>query len=565
MCQFRASASFIESQFLKIAYFIGSVFYAAASFKQAIFKSRLELHQAKFRDEITFEASHLAFIKRVQGENLNFKGAILEAAHLWDIEVLEQCDFRDAFLVSLSLAEKKLIDCNFTGAVFDAVQTRGWEPDEATLKNTRYIYTSYTKENVIEEGREITVYKRDEDSRVPAGEGIFGEGDYQDFRLDDYLKEPYKWSFARKFPDEMRSSIVNYINQFPDFMRLFKEADVEVVPTKEGQYVRFEFQTTTLKDKERVKKSLEEFLRMLQTGEVNLSMNREKAFEQQIYISNLKHEIASLTNRLELTQQLLQAKDDLIKEKDLRLQAYITQFKENPAQAIYPQIEEKKPHKKNIYIMNADIAGYSDLPKEYIDKHVPEFMAKQIRFIREELASQQNDKEAGDGLLAFFESGEDALDAARKFIRDLQDLQYNYPLIQGGRVQLGFGSVIYHPDRGIGKMFAGEVIIHTTRIDQPMKNYIKAQGKHESNYQIWCSEDFYLNMKDVEKPISFQPIPKRLKSKDGFDVGKVYNVIMGRKTISPDPVFLKATEETLDEWGQKQMKRFIMIFKRSRS
>ncbi|MGN7610690.1 hypothetical protein ACQZV8_01245 [Magnetococcales bacterium HHB-1] len=124
--------------------------------------------------------------------------------------MLEKCDFRDAFLISLSLAEKKLIDCDFTGAVFDAVQTRGWEPDEATLKNTKYIYTNFKKKKVVENGRESVVYEKDKNSRVPAGDGVFGEGDYQDFRLDDYLKEPYTWSFAQKFPDEIRSSVVNY-------------------------------------------------------------------------------------------------------------------------------------------------------------------------------------------------------------------------------------------------------------------------------------------------------------------------------------------------------------------
>ncbi|MGN7613881.1 pentapeptide repeat-containing protein, partial [Magnetococcales bacterium HHB-1] len=532
--QFSGYADFSESQFLKSAHFSLSVFDKTADFKKVIFKDRLELDQAKFHDEVIFEASHQAFIKNVQGKNLNFKGAILEAAHLWEITVLEKCDFRDAFLISLSLAEKNLIDCNFTGAVFDAVQTRGWKPDDATLNNTKYIYTNYTKEDVFEEGREVTLYKRDEDSRVPAGEGVFGEGDYQGFRLDDYLKEPYKWSFAQKFPPIMRSSIINYINLFPDFMRLFKDVNVDVATKKEGEYIRFEFQAKTLKDKKRVRKPLEEFLMMLKTGEVNLSPEADAhdGMEQKFYILKLEHEISNLRSQLKYTEFLLESekekgilKKQIIEEKETRLQEFKSLI-QDPRR----MLTEKKPHNKNIYIMNADIAGYSRLPKEYIDKHVPEFMAKQIRFIREALASRQDDKEAGDGLLAFFESGEDALDAARRFIRDLEDLQYQCPSIQGGRVQLGFGSVTYYPDRGAGKMFTGEAIIHTTRIDQPMKNYIKQQRKRgydESNYQIWCSENFYLNMKDVEKPISFQSISQIEKSKDNYDIGMVYAVKMG--------------------------------------
>jgi len=36
--------------------------------------------------------------------------------------------------------------------VIDALHTRGWKPDAKTLSNTKYIYTDYTVEEIIDEG-----------------------------------------------------------------------------------------------------------------------------------------------------------------------------------------------------------------------------------------------------------------------------------------------------------------------------------------------------------------------------------------------------------------------------
>src|SRR5688572_17345177 len=66
---------------------------------------------------------HIAFLKKLDCRRANMDGAVLHTAQVWENPRLENYSFRNAFLISVNLADKQLIDRDFTGAVFKAVLT----------------------------------------------------------------------------------------------------------------------------------------------------------------------------------------------------------------------------------------------------------------------------------------------------------------------------------------------------------------------------------------------------------------------------------------------------------
>ena len=252
---------------------------------------------------------------------LNFSGAILEESHFYDILKLENIGFQGAFLLSLSLAEKRIINCDFTGATFDAVRTRGWKPDQQTIDNTKYIYTDYTVETVLDEnGKERKVHKAVDDSRVPA-DGFFGEGDNKDFTIEDFLFEPYIWSRSIHIPTELQSEFKNYILFFQEFIYATEGIQIEIVIRKEGKRLRIEFHTSNLEEKKSIESHFKSY--MLRINEENQAVefnNPNLSKEQQILtIARLENRIAQLLN------------DTRNAERIIGLQAERIRFMENLA------------------------------------------------------------------------------------------------------------------------------------------------------------------------------------------------------------------------------------------
>jgi uncharacterized protein YjbI with pentapeptide repeats len=518
---FKKSAPFINSNFNGDVYFMSSSFSGDvnfshssfsgdAYFRKTQFKQRAEFSQARFHNEIRFEGSKLAFLKNLknsEAQPINFRGAVLEAAHLWGINRLEKHDFSGAFLLSLSLANKEIIGCDFTGAVFDAVHTRGWKPDPTTLANTRYIYTDYR----VEDGEYII----EENSRVPA-DGDFGEGENAGFTIADYLKDPVKWSVTPNVPPHIRSAVASYFAFFTDFMRVTEDIDVEIRSRQEGAKIRVEFYADSEEKKEKIQAHFQSYLKNIKDKPDNLEIhfNNDKAtqVEKDLLEINYKHRINSLQTELSFTQRLLNSEEEKV---------HILKFQNDPQSFMPPLIQE---YDTQVFIMNADIAGFSqavqDNPK--LHREVPRFLFEQ----QTQLSKQDGYELAkldGDCILTFFNQGLELVWGAEDLLHAMKKLSRKHKELTGLRIILGHG-ICHRRQEGNRKDFSCDAIVETVRCDQPMKKYIAAHSK-EKKSQIWCTQAFYEEMNGNDK-IKFEPLPELLDMAKGYGKAQLYRVLV---------------------------------------
>ncbi|KAA3599360.1 MAG: hypothetical protein DWQ06_10625 [Calditrichaeota bacterium] len=503
-CAFKGIANFSQSKFINDVDFSQATFWGYSSFNNACFLNRVDFFQANFNEEIKMNESHFTFMKNLKASGINFENSVLESAHLWKIDKLEDYSFKNSFLLSISFANKRFINCNFTGALFDAVHTRGWQPDDKTLKNTKYIYTNYSKD---EDGN-LTV---DPESRVPA-DGNFGEGEHKDFTIAHYLREPIKWSFALKLPLEIRTGITNYIQFFKDFVRITLGVEVEIRSKKEGGRIRVEFEAENEDDKKVLKGSFVEFMRKVfeDTENLNLEIRGGTAKVEEIEKLQFKMEnnIKNLQMELKLEKYLnLSLKEDKsdFKEQNKLLARVI----ESIEQKSLPEKTTSEKCDVNTFALFADLAGFSKATAEdeSIHKIIQDFFLKE----RDEIEPKDGVEEVksnGDDIIAFGLDGMSLVWVAEDLINDFQKLKRDFQdfPIKGFRVVLGYGTCT-RQKVGDKISFSGNPIIDTARVDQPMKRYI--QENNEDLNQIWCTEDFKDEMtRRGEKRISFEELPE---------------------------------------------------------
>ncbi len=304
-CQFRASV------FQEKANFSDSSFLREVSFKNTDFKKILEFEDCKFKDEIYLPNSVISFLKNLNAPSFSLQGAILEESHFYGIEKLENVNFQDSFLLSLNLSNKKIENCDFTGATIGAVQTRGWKPDKATLENTKFIYTDFEIKQTIDEDGEVSkTYHAKPESRVPA-EGSFGEGDNVEFTIADFLLDPTKWSYSLNLPKEIRSGFLGYIKFFEDFLRVTENEEVEIRTRREGNKVRVEFLTNDPEKKEFIEQEFQEYMQNLTrspeeaSSSVDFSHSKSSEIEKDLFELKYENRIKDLQTELKYTQKLL--------------------------------------------------------------------------------------------------------------------------------------------------------------------------------------------------------------------------------------------------------------------
>ena len=259
--KFRDTVYFNKCQFSGDTNLSHCTFLDDVSFQFCIFSLRVNFKKSVFQGEISLNNSRITKLKYINANGLNFDGAILKEISFWHVEKLKDVSFRNAFILSVTFANMKLDNCDFTGAVFDSVRTKGWRPDSKTIKNSKYIYSDY----IINEKDE---YNPLDDSRVPV-EGCFGEADCIDFTIADYLREKYKWSSSLSLPKIIQTPIIEYIRFFEDFSRFIDGIELKITTQKEGEKIRVEFFTDSEKDKAEVKISFENYLK-------NLCLTREE-------------------------------------------------------------------------------------------------------------------------------------------------------------------------------------------------------------------------------------------------------------------------------------------------
>jgi len=120
---FQDEAIFQTNTFFEDADFRNSRFNGPVDFTGTHFHKRFNFANAQFTNEIKLSDVNIALLKSLPGTGIVFDGAVLETANFWQIERLERYSFKNSFLISCSFAEKEIIDCDFTGAVFKSVHT----------------------------------------------------------------------------------------------------------------------------------------------------------------------------------------------------------------------------------------------------------------------------------------------------------------------------------------------------------------------------------------------------------------------------------------------------------
>ena len=338
--QFSGKADFRESQFTGKADFRESQFTGEADFSGSQFLQRAEFNSVEFHGEVLINEAYMNFLKNMDspknGQGISFEGTVLEETHFWGINRLEGYSFRNAFLLSLNLAKREIINCDFTGAVIGAVHTQGWKPDKATLDNTKYIYTEYTvEEEVDEEGKTLQACKPVETSRVPAREN-FGEGYSKDFTLADYLKEPFKWSFAINLPGSIRSGIISYLQFFSEFMSVTHDTKVEIMTRQEGGAVRVEFMADTEEIKQEIKSVFEEYMNNATKDfdDLHFDFKVKGISETELRLFKMEYEehIYRFKKALEKKELLL----DIEKDRRKEILWMVERLTQNPAQLLQP-------------------------------------------------------------------------------------------------------------------------------------------------------------------------------------------------------------------------------------
>ena len=321
---FGGSTHFNQASFSEEALFTQASFSSLSVFTGAKFNERINFTKCTFGGEVYFDKAFFpilsnppSFAGNDEYKPVNLSETVLEAAYIGDIDVLHQYIFKEAVILGVSLAGKKLIDCDFTGAVMKRVYTDEWEPDEATIKNTKYIYTDYRWEELEdEEGNKRKVRVALEESRVPA-DGFFGEGDNEGFTIKEYFHRPYEWNYALDLPLELRSTILNAVQFFREYAEKAKNEHVDIATRPEGKKVRIIFQVESEKDRERVEGLFREYVEKLFSAEEfvleieNQSLEEYEILELQRK-TNFLHQslIVELGHQMQLVQG---AKEGLVK------------------------------------------------------------------------------------------------------------------------------------------------------------------------------------------------------------------------------------------------------------
>ncbi len=523
--KFSRKAYFRESRFLKDAVFIGSAFSGYTDFKGSIFSrdavfidnkffnntdfigtffyNKTDFSGTVFRSFINFNESYIKMLKDINGQGINFERTVIEESVFWNINELEGYSFKNSFLLSISFADKELINCDFTGAVLDAVRTRGWKPDEATVSNTKYIYTDYEIEMELDEnGLERKNYKAKEESRIPA-DGNFGEGDNIGFTIRDYLLEPYKWSYALNAPSVLRTAVINYVHFFTDFIRTTEGKDIEFNTKREGNKIRVEFSTGTKEDKVLLDEKFKEYVNNINKRFEDIKFDfRNPAvsdIEKSILISDYKAQIAILQNKVETTELLYNQQKEFLE--------YIKDFKINP-QGIF--IEHKQDIKKALFFcLKADLKGFSNFMKDGRGIEI----SKLIKNICNKNAVDCKYYEAkeGDSIFILHSDVNEIIKAAFRINEDLKDKNEAFLM----RFGIDCGEIAYE-----------ELNDNFDPLTSPGLRLVARIEPVVFPGQIWCTERVkaFLDDKSVYKAVKLKksdinPL-ERLNGKDQVNIKK---------------------------------------------
>lgn len=513
--KFAGKLNFEGAEFKERVYFIDSIFSGITKFKSVNFQNPVDFKKSIFNDEVSFFESKFAFFKSGKHrKKIDFEKTILEDAHFWGVDRLESYSFRDSFLLSLNLSGKTLIDCDFTGAVVSGVNTRNWEPDSITLKNTKYVYTDYSVEEVFENGRKTFIYTVVDDSRVPA-DGNFGEGEHENYTIYDYLKSLCIWSLSLNVPQEFRKPYLDYINFFSDFMRSTEMVNVELRTKREGTKLRIEFVTEDENAKELVKEIFPQYMEQSKSNQkLMIDVRKPDTTNEELERVRAEFEFEKKILNTRLEEKIEQIKS--LDNKDTKLIEILSSFIDSP--------EKTTSYKTDVtseptYIVHSDIAGFSKTTQRHqgLSLSVREFFDNQI----EELQQSFNaviGTDGGDGLLFFIKDGFEAANAADYLLSQFRIFnRKKADEFIGIRIILGFGHLFKRTTKD-NISYAGVDITKVCRSDQPLKKHIQ-QNRDEKSSQIWCVSSYHEKMKSNQHGIRFEELGEiELDKNDGTEL-----------------------------------------------
>lgn len=313
--KFDRNLTFHANEFQADADFRMAIFYEGADFHETSFGARLDFQGARFHGELRLSNTHITYLKKLHCYRANLRGAILHTTQIWENDTLANYDFRDAFLLSVNLSGKRILNSDFTGSVFRSVLTIGWRPDRRTLENTQFIYTDYTTtEEIGPNGVKIRAYAPVSSSRVPA-EGNFGQGEHQDFTLYNYLHEPARLNIALSVPPVLRTAVLNYLNLFSDFLKVTQGIPIELRTRLEGSKLRVEFLANSEEDLSVVRESFNEYQKNADLDFEQLKLRiqfsvQTTALERELFLMKMESQLNLLRTELSYTRALLSKSEE---------------------------------------------------------------------------------------------------------------------------------------------------------------------------------------------------------------------------------------------------------------
>jgi DNA-binding NarL/FixJ family response regulator len=176
-----------------------------------------------------------------------------------------------------------------------------------------------------------------------------------------------------------------------------------------------------------------------------------------------------------------------------------------------------------IYFLTADLQSYSAATRSKDGLYT--VIQKFLLDVRGELSNEGHCelvKLEGDSIKVFSRDGLEIIWLARKIMHQFEALKKRNPIpIDGFRAILGHGHCVKEI-RPEGADFAGDCIIDTVRIDQPMKLYLKQNGLPAN--QIWCTEAFHDAIQGTHSNVEFVKLPPLLLDKGYPSSGDLFVV-----------------------------------------
>lgn len=514
-------ASFLWDVDFNSAYFGGKLnfrrcdFRGYVDFEDAVCKGRVKFLDATLRDELRLNNAELQYVKHLGSQHgVAFDGAIVHQAHFGDLPSLTNYSFRGAYLLSCSFAGMELNSCDFTGAVFSSVDVDEWRPDESTLDKTKFIYTGYLRDSENN-------YEPDPQSRVPLT-GEFGDAAHDRFNLVGFLAERSVWQIAVDLPPEIRGAIINYVNFFPDFMRIIDGSEVEIRSRREGSNIRLEFVCDSGVSSSELEQRLYTYFENIGRTDLDFEVRARSgdalSKEDELFKIRYEYQITTLKTELRFHEQLLMKEEG----KNELLLSKLLEFNASP-QSMLPVPPRR--FETNIHFMSADLEGYSAATRSD-PALAPEIQSLFLKTKRDLAAVEHCEvvKLEGDCVKVFSRDGVACVWIAMDLIHAFDRLSRSFPSSSAGfRVVLGYG-LCTREQLGAEIDFSGQCIIDTVRIDQPMKHYLKTEAMSGSH--LWCTQAFRDALFGRHPKINFKELPPMALDKGHQMEGNLFEVFV---------------------------------------